>query len=380
MYSQIGRRAESAPPQRVMPPRGLWGSSMNQVPSEASLRFGAGALTSEDFYNLPKPDIFEIDGRRYVIGLGEQLEGVQIVPLEHRVLISTSLAILDADETQLADTLEHFHDGIHGRFAQAVLRCLSAAGLEVSPEQLDRDGFWTNVRNELSGQTEDGWEKGLSELVPAQFKVSITVGALQSAMRDVLSREQVEQFTKLVKPVTMIRELCAALTAQGVPRHLCTTTDEHIIRPLLDKYGLLEGVQHCEFGATKKIKDPEAPGGQVFKGEEVSRCLKVAGVSARSAVMFGDSIADWGTAAAAGVSTVVLRPANFLIKKHGGYEGAALELKKQVEQARKDYPNLTQTKVVIVAGFDNLRVLPMRKDPENQRKKPTIVWTAKLKS
>jgi phosphoglycolate phosphatase-like HAD superfamily hydrolase len=236
------------------------------------------------------------------------------------------------------------------------------------------------VREDLSGQTEDAWEKGLSNLVSVKFDVSITVGALQAAMKDVLSREQVEQFTQLVKPVEMIQELSAALAAQGVPRHLCTTTNEHIIRPLLDHYSLLEGVRHHEFGAVKKIKDPEAPGGQVFKGVEVERCLKVAGVSARSAVMFGDSIADWGTAAAAGVSTAVLRPANFLVEKHSGYEGAALELKKQVEQGIKDYPDLADTKVFIVAGFDNLRVLPMRSSPENQQKRPTIVWTGELKS
>lgn len=351
---------------------------MNKVSSECNLRLGEGALTSEDFNNLRNPDFFEIDARCFDRGI--QLEGVQIVPPHHSVLISTSLAILDADETQLADTLEYFHDGIHGRFARAVRQCLEAEGVDISPEELNHDGFWTSVREELSGQTDDGWEKGLSKLVSAKFHASVTVEALQAAMKKVLSREQVEQFTQLAKPVDMIHEISAALAAQGVPRHLCTTTNEHIIRPLLDHYNLLEGVVHHEFGAAKKIKDPSAPGGQVFKGVEVERCLKVADVSARSAVMFGDSIADWGTAAAAGVSTVVLRPANFLVEKHSGYEGAALELKKQVEQAIKDYPHMAETKVVIVEGFDNLRILPMRSNPENKRKRPTIVWTGELKS
>jgi phosphoglycolate phosphatase-like HAD superfamily hydrolase len=216
--------------------------------------------------------------------------------------------------------------------------------------------------------------------VSEKFDVPMTADALRAAMKDVLSREQLAQFAQLVQPVEMIQELSAALTAQGVPRHLCTTTNEDIIKPLLDHYSLLEGVEHHEFGATKKIKDPEAPGGQVFKGVEVERCLRVAGVSARSAVLLGDSIADWGTAATAGVGTVILRPANFLVKKHSGYEGAALELKKQVERAIRDYPDLARTKVIIVAGFDNLRVLPMRKSRENQVERPTIVWTGELKS
>jgi phosphoglycolate phosphatase-like HAD superfamily hydrolase len=275
------------------------------------------------------------------------------------VIIVTDAAVVDADETLLDDTLEQLHDGLEGRFAWAVRVAALEKGVVLNREDLERDDLWTREFRTLSGLTEEGWLDGLAARTKQHFKIDVTSSDIGRAMSKVLT-DSFEEFLKRVAPVELGDELAASIASRGIGLALCTTTKEEIIRPFLDVHRLLVHYRHLEFDAQKKEKDPTGEGRLLFSGQGVLRACAALGVAAENATMFGDSIADWGAAAKAGVRNVVLRLPNYAVKGPGGREKALAKLMDQIAKAQSDNaddPNFALVQTAIVDSFGQVRIL-----------------------
>jgi phosphoglycolate phosphatase-like HAD superfamily hydrolase len=266
---------------------------------------------------------------------------------DERLVVSVRGAIVDVDDTQVEGSGEEIHNGIRGRFAQALEHMLlDGCGKRIKFTKKTWDPF-----KACTGKAEVIVCNEIAAIAEQKFDVPIDPHQLQKLAKNVLFAHK-DSFFSRVSVVPGIKSLLDSLRHGGVRAAVCSASGEDFVREALQHFDLLQYFETLICSADKKIFDT------VFSARSVLKACSAIQTAPSQLCMIGDSLSDYASASLAGIPLVILRlpPSYKASERAKFFEDVQIWQKSQGKTCAFHGP----AALVVVTCFSQATFLPTR--------------------
>lgn len=219
--------------------------------------------------------------------------------------MSVQGAIVDVDDTQIDGSGEEIHNGINGRFAQALRQMLLARCGKVIKFT---DRTWAPFKA-CTGKAEVIVCNEMAAIAEEKFNQPIDPHQLQKLAKEIILTHKEELFSR-VKVVSGITPLLEELKHASARIAVCSASGEEFVRAVLQHFDLLKYFDALVCSADKKIFDT------VYSARSILKACAAVHTAPSQLCMIGDSLSDYASASLAGIPLVILRlPTNHSINE-----------------------------------------------------------------
>lgn len=283
----------------------------------------------------------DLSALRFDPNTARSVNNTHVLDEDEVLSIAAGAAVLDFDETMVLGTAEHVHDGPSGRFALALMQSLNDKGFY--DFELNQ---WNDLFRSFTGRAQIDVCRGICNKAKELYGVSLDPEHLSS-----LSDRHIDlSFLTFMQSCVVddaVKVLMKTAVSSGLSVAVCSSSSEEFVGRAIEHFGLRVFVRHLRGGAPKK-EDTD-----LYNGNPVKECCSAMGITPEKVVMFGDSVADYASAALAGVNVVVLRIA---ASEEDEFQEAVTRVRRQIQNAEKNHPGLRNTELYFTRNFSQVRI------------------------